>query len=59
MDTLEWEDVLLVDVAICFLTHMLQLGILVIPTCPHMGYTIQLQMIHAFLHHHTDLHQTT
>ena len=38
---------------------MLHLGILVIPTCPHLGYTSQLQMIHAFLHHHQYLHQTT
>ena len=58
MDTLDWEDVLAVEVAI-FLTHMIQLGILIIPTCPHLGYTILLQIIHAVLHHHPYLHQTT
>ena len=58
MDTLEWDDVLAVEAAI-FLTYILQLGILIILTCPHMGYTILLQMIHAVLHHHPYLHQTT
>ena len=59
MDTLDWEDIVVVEATKKKLTHMLQLGILVIPTCPHMGYTILLQMIHEVLHHHPYLHQTT
>ena len=59
MDTLDWEDILAVEDANFLLTHMLQLGILVIRTCQHLGYTILLQIIHAVLHHHPYLHQTT
>ena len=59
MDTLDWEDDVAVEATNFFFTHMWQLGILVIPSCPHLGHTILLQMIHTVLHHHRYLHQTT
>ena len=59
MDTLYWEDIVAVEAAIFFLTHMLQLGILVICTCQHPCCTTLQKMIHAVLHHHPYLHQTT
>ena len=60
MDTLDWEDIVAVeDAKKKKLTHMLQLGILLILTCQHPGCTILQKMIHAVLHHHPYLHQTT
>ena len=38
---------------------MWQLGIILIPSFPHLSHIILLQMIHAVLHHHRYLHQTT